>query len=114
MTVKPTAAAVAASALCSSRMITEYDLSMRVRRSLCRGHDEGYPAGCDLVIEHNRFEGAFASQGKTVKLFGVDGVIVRGNTYVGGGASTSAAERTCECCRNPAKIAQLCVNVSIE
>ena len=76
------------------------------------GHDEGYPSAHNILIADNHFLGDFMSEGKTVQLFGVDGVMVEGNTYTGG-KSSSAALRTCECCRDPAKIALLCVNVSI-
>ena len=78
------------------------------------GHDENYPSATNITIASNTFIGQFASQGKTVQLYGVDGVRIEDNHYQRGPPGSTAKERTCECCRNPAKIPELCVDVSIK
>jgi hypothetical protein len=78
------------------------------------GKDEGYPAATNITISDNNFVGPFTAQGKALDLYGVDKVVVRGNLFQQTPNGVTAANNSCVCCRQPKKIATLCVDVEFE
>lgn len=75
------------------------------------GKDEGYPAASNLTIDANTFVGSFDAQGKALHFYGVDGVAVLGNTFLQSPDGATAENNSCVCCRQPKKVATLCVDV---
>lgn len=78
------------------------------------GKDEGYPAATNITISNNAFNGPFTAQGKALHLYGVDRVVVRGNSFEETPNGATQGNNSCVCCRQPAKIAALCVDVELE